>query len=92
MQKFNFCTLQYGLYQRLQLQFYALLMMGAIDARNMQSNLAVNKYLHTVASFWISSTLHSDTRRLFLHVKCKQDVRGNVSCFTANSTDHHQTN
>ena len=29
--------------------------MGAIDSRNMQSNLAVNKYLHTVASCWISS-------------------------------------
>jgi len=31
-------------------------MMGAMDARNMYSNLAVNKYLHTVASRWISST------------------------------------
>ena len=28
-------------------------MMGAIDTRNMQSNFAVNKYLHTVASCWI---------------------------------------
>jgi len=37
-------------------QFYVLLMMGAMDARNMQSNLAVNKYLQTVASLWISST------------------------------------
>ena len=27
-----------------------------MDARNMYSNLAVNKYLHTVASRWISST------------------------------------
>ena len=44
------------LYQRLQLQFYVLLMMGAMDARNMYSNLAVNKYLHNVASRWISST------------------------------------
>jgi hypothetical protein len=33
-----------------------LLMMGAMDARNMYSNLEVNKYLHTVASRWISST------------------------------------
>ena len=32
------------------------LMMGAMDTRNMYSNLAVNKYLHTVASRWISST------------------------------------
>ena len=47
---------QYDLYQRLQLQFYVLLMMGAMDTRNMYSNLAVNKYLHTVASCWISST------------------------------------
>jgi len=30
--------------------------MGAMDTRNMLSNLAVNKYLHTVASRWISST------------------------------------
>jgi hypothetical protein len=29
------------------------LMMGAIDARNMYSNFAVNKHLHTVASRWI---------------------------------------
>jgi len=38
------------------LQFYVLLMMGAMDGRNMWSNLAVNKYLHTVASRWILST------------------------------------
>ena len=44
------------MYQSLQLQFYVLLMMGAMDARNLYSNLAVNKYLHTVASCWISST------------------------------------
>ena len=52
---------QYDLYHRLQLQFYVLLMLGAMDARNMQSNLAINKYLHTVASRQISSTvfLHS---------------------------------
>jgi len=31
----NFCTLRYDLYQRLQLQFYVLLTMGAMDARNM---------------------------------------------------------
>jgi len=30
--------------------------MDAMDARNMSSNLAVNKYLHTAASHWISST------------------------------------
>ena len=29
--------------------FYVLLMTGAMDARNMYINLAVNKYLHTVA-------------------------------------------
>ena len=28
-------TLQYDVYQRLQLQFYELLMMGAMDVRNM---------------------------------------------------------
>jgi len=36
--------------------FYVLLMMGAMDARNIYSNLAVNKYPPTVASRWISST------------------------------------
>ena len=30
-----------------------LLMMGAIDTRNMYSDFAVNKHLHTVASRWI---------------------------------------
>ena len=33
--------------------------MGAMDARNMYSNLAVNKHLHAVASRWISSTYKS---------------------------------
>jgi hypothetical protein len=46
----------YDLYQRLQLQFYVLLMMGAMDTRNMWSDFAVNKYLHTVASCWILLT------------------------------------
>jgi len=40
----------YDLYQRRQLQFYVLLMMGAMDTRKMQSDFAVNKYLHIVAS------------------------------------------
>ena len=35
-----------------------LLMMGAMDARNVYSNLAVNKYLHTVASCRITSAYH----------------------------------
>ena len=43
----------YDLYQRLQLEFYVLLMMGAMDTRNTESDVAVNKYLHTVASCWI---------------------------------------
>ena len=43
------------LYQRLQLQFYVFLMLGAMDTRNMQSDSAVNKYRHTVASCWILS-------------------------------------
>ena len=61
---FQACLLprQYDLYQRLQLEFNVLVMMGAMDARNMQSNLAVNKYLHTVASCWISSTQNYDAR------------------------------
>jgi len=36
--------------------------MGAMDARHMYSNLAVNKYMHTVASCWISSTYNYDAR------------------------------
>ena len=58
----------YDLYQRLQLQFYAPLMMGAMYTRNMLSDIAVNKYLHTVASCWILlilrsiSSLHSRKR------------------------------
>jgi len=36
--------------------------MGAMDARIMYSNLEVNKYLHTVAPRWISSTLNYDAR------------------------------
>ena len=36
--------------------------MGAMDARNMYSILAVNKYLHTVASCWIPSTYNYDAR------------------------------
>ena len=43
----------YDLHQRLQLQFYVLLMMGAKDARNMQIKIPVIKYLHTIASCWI---------------------------------------
>ena len=43
----------YDLYQRLQLHFYVLLMMGSMDTRNMYSDFIVNKYLHTVASCWI---------------------------------------
>ena len=31
---------------------FLLLMMGATDAGNVWSKLAVNKYLHTVASCW----------------------------------------
>jgi len=31
-------------------------MMGAMDALNMWSDLAVNKYLHNAASCWISSS------------------------------------
>jgi len=31
----NFYTLKYDLYQRLRLQFFVLLMMGAMNARNM---------------------------------------------------------
>ena len=45
--------LAFGFMITLQLQFQVLLMMGAMYTRIMQSNFAVNKYLHTVASCWI---------------------------------------
>jgi hypothetical protein len=41
------------LYRRLHLQFYVLLLTGAMDTRNMYSDSAVNKYLHAVSSCWI---------------------------------------
>jgi hypothetical protein len=40
----------YDLYQRLQLQFYVLLMMDAMDTQNMWSDFTVNKYMHAVAT------------------------------------------
>jgi hypothetical protein len=53
LQKSYPCILQYDLCRRLRLQFLVLLMMGAVGTRNMYSDFAVNKYLHTVASGWI---------------------------------------
>ena len=50
------------LYQKLQLQFDVLAMMGAIDTRKMYSNFAVNKHLHTVASHWILLIQSHDAR------------------------------
>ena len=44
----------YDLYQKLQLQFDVLLLMGAIETRNMQSNFAVKNtwiLLHLVGSY-----------------------------------------
>jgi len=52
----------YELYQKLQLQFDVLLMMGAIGNRNMQSNFAVNKHLHNVASLWFLLMKSHDAR------------------------------
>ena len=54
------------LYQRLQLQFYVLLMMGAMDTRNMQRYFAVNKYLHNVASCWILLIQNSQKILVFI--------------------------
>ena len=63
------------MYQRLQLQFYVLLMMGAMDPRNMYSNLAVNKYLHTVASFGLLQCTVVQFNGLFL-ASCAQFMVG----------------
>jgi hypothetical protein len=40
----------------LQRGLNVLLMMGAMDTRDMVSDFAVNKYLYTVASIWILLT------------------------------------
>ena len=75
-----FCTLQYDLYQKLQLHFDVLLMMGNIDTRNMQSNFAVNKHLHTVASFWILLIQSHDARN---HEYIKKIINERLySCLT----------
>ena len=62
----RFLLTYYDLYQRLQLQFYVLLIMGAMDTRNMYSNFAVNKYLHTAASCWILLILKIKAKQLFV--------------------------
>ena len=36
--------------------------MGEVESRNMYSNLAVNIYLHTVASRWVTSAYNYDAR------------------------------
>jgi len=38
------------IYATMQIQFYVLLMMAAMDTRKLWSNFVLNKYLHTVAS------------------------------------------
>jgi hypothetical protein len=48
--------LQRGLIMPRWRKFYVLLMIGAMDTRKMWSDFAVNKYLHTAASCWISLT------------------------------------
>ena len=52
-------------------------MMGATDARNMWSNLEVSKYLHTVASRWISSTYYC-----LSYPECKYNLSCVVSFVT----------
>ena len=70
---------------------YILLVMGAVDARNMQSDFAVNKYLHTVASCWISLTQSYDERNheykcylisFSIQIKRVFRQRSNVTCST----------
>ena len=54
----------YDLYQGLHLRFYVLLVMDPMNARNMQSDFAVNKYLRTVASCCILLIQSHDTWNL----------------------------
>ena len=49
--------------------------MGARDTRNMLSDFAVNKYLHTVASRWILLIYIFSSRRA---QNIKQDKTGNI--------------
>ena len=59
-------------------------MMGAMDARNMWSNLAVNKYLHTVASCWVSSTKNYEERNY--EYKISRNSQRNFSCYLSSSS------
>ena len=61
----------YDLYQRLQLQLHVLLMMRATDTRNMYSIFAVNKYLHTVASYQYRVTMHGTMNIKFTNFTVK---------------------
>ena len=44
-------------------------MMGEMDTRNMQSDFAVNKYLHTVGSYWILLMQSHDARNREYKIK-----------------------
>ena len=48
------------------------MMMGAIDTRNMYSNFAVNKHLHTIASRWILLIWSYDARNHEYKIKKKK--------------------
>jgi len=52
---------------------------GRCDARNMQSDSAVNKCLHTVASSWTLLTLNQDARNYDLKKK-KNYKCGRILC------------
>jgi hypothetical protein len=66
----NLATLEKGCYpdtmtctRDCNYSFFVLLMMGAMDTRNMYSDFAVNKYLHTVTSCWILLIYHYGVSR-----------------------------
>jgi len=68
-------------------EFYVLLMMGAMDARNMKSNLAVNKYLHTVASHRNCFLCGKKDRKLELEIKYVPRIMLNLRCYSIRKND-----
>jgi len=68
-------------------------MMGAMDARNMQINLAVNEYPHTVAFCWISSTYTALSKEIMLFQRTLYVPYPCIEQYLYNkSTNAHQYN
>ena len=80
LQRGQLATLEYGCCSHTMTNtrscsynFFILLMMGAMDTRNVQSDFAVNKYLHTATYCWIFLVQIYDAR------KHAYKIHGNVT-------------